>query len=152
MHDVDLSYYYILQFNGEINVVCLKVFTSLFSKSDRRSNARSVGRRARRNLLYGVFFFAKLFSLRLWSQRKKRTIDLDMQCGFCLSTQSISCSFLRFFFWQKKRKRKSLAKRKARERSFALASATNAPRVGSAVAFWKKRRKNSQQTTPWSAR
>ena len=60
-----------------MNIVCLKVFTSLFSKSDRRSNARSVGRRARRNLSYGVFFFAKLFSLRLWSQRKKRTNDLS---------------------------------------------------------------------------
>ena len=54
-----------------------------------------------------------------------------------LSTQSISCSFVRFFFWQKKRKRKSLAKRKARIRDFASAEATNAPRVGSAVAFGK---------------
>ena len=36
-----------------------------------------------------------------------------------LSTQSNSYSLIRFFFWQKKRKRKSLAKRKARMRDFA---------------------------------
>jgi hypothetical protein len=34
----------------------------------------------RRNLFFGVFFFAKLFSLRLWSQRKKRISDLENAC------------------------------------------------------------------------
>ena len=34
----------------------------------------------RRNLLFGVFFFAKLFSLRLWSQRKKRVNNVENAC------------------------------------------------------------------------
>ena len=100
----------------------------------------------RRVLFCQAFFFAPLVS------KKKADYRFRYVMLVYLSTQSISCSFVRFFFWQKKRKRKSLAKRKARMRDFASAEATNAPRVGSAVAFWKKRRKNSQQTTPWRHR
>ena len=56
----------------------IKVFPSLFSKSDRPSNARSVGRASQgAKQIHGVFFFAKLFSLRLWYQRKKRIMSLD---------------------------------------------------------------------------
>jgi len=41
----------------------MKVFTSLFPKSDRQSNARSVGRRAHAAKSFlQRFFFAKLFS------------------------------------------------------------------------------------------
>ena len=72
--------------------------------------------------------------------------------GVPLIPQALFKSLIRFFFWQKKRKRKSLAKRKARERSFALASATNAPRVGSAVAFGKATQNLFKQTTPWRHR
>ena len=36
----------------------------------------------------------------------------------------------------------SLGKKEMQKKRFASAEATNAPRVGSAVAFWKKRRKN----------
>ena len=62
--------------------VFLKVFTSLFSKSDRRSNARSVGRRAHAaKSPTRAFLFAKLFLLRFFCQKKKRTNDLKRLYG-----------------------------------------------------------------------
>ena len=39
-----------------------------------------VAARTRRNISCGVFFFAKLFSLRLYCQRKKRVSDLKRFC------------------------------------------------------------------------
>ena len=70
-----------MQFSCQLNIVCLKVFPSLFSKSDRRSNARSVGRRAHAaKSLTRAFLFAKLFLLRFFCQKKKRISEEEMLC------------------------------------------------------------------------
>ena len=100
----------------------------------------------RRVLFFQAFFFAPLVS------KKKADYRFRYVMLVYLSTQSNSYSLIRFFFWQKKRKRKSLAKRKARIRDFASAEATNAPRVGSAVAFGKATQNLFKQTTPWRHR
>ena len=50
-----------------------------------------------------------------------------------------------FFFGRRSAKKKAWQKRNAQKELFrSLRRATNAPRVGWAVAFWKKRRKNFQ--------
>ena len=62
-----------------------------------------VAARTRRNLSCGVFFFAKLFSLRLYCQRKKRVNDLKRlcvergtpTCVFSLRALPEAASFLR---------------------------------------------------------
>ena len=55
----------------------MKVFPSLFSKSDRPSNARSVGRSSQRaKSSTRAFLFAKLFLLRFFCQKKKRMLRM----------------------------------------------------------------------------
>ena len=115
---------------------CGKVFPPLFSKSDRRSNARSVGRLRRGEISFSAFSFAKLFFCACCVKRKAE-IDLDFLYVERKIPVYLSYPKARFFLWQSKRKEKSLAKKKARAEDFASAEATNAPRVGSAVAFGK---------------
>ena len=134
----------------------MKVFPSLFSKSDRQSNARSVGRRAHaakspfRRVLFGQareslatpggakrsqFSFAPLVS------KKKADYRFRYVMLVYLSTQSNSYSLIRFFFWQKKRKRKSLAKRQARKRDFAACARRPTLRALDRRSLLGKRRK-----------
>ena len=66
-----------LQFMGEFSGEACGKFCVAFSKATADpTRGALVAARTRRNLLFGVFFFAKLFSLRLWYQRKKRVSDL----------------------------------------------------------------------------
>ena len=58
-----------------------KVFASLFSKSDRPSNARSVGRLRRGEISFSAFLFCQAFFLRLLCQRKKRISNLKRLCA-----------------------------------------------------------------------
>jgi hypothetical protein len=63
-----------LGFIGDFTAMSFESFRPPFSKGGANpTRGALVAARTRRNLLFGVFFFAKLFSLRLWSQRKKRT-------------------------------------------------------------------------------
>jgi hypothetical protein len=72
---------YKLQFVGEgRSVFAVKGFASLSQKRPPIQRAERWSPPQRRNLLFGVFFFAKLFSLRLWSQRKKRVSDSKNTC------------------------------------------------------------------------
>ena len=108
---------FIDEFSGE---ACLKSFARAFSKSSSGPPRSAVALASakhpfRRVLFCQAFFFAPLVS------KKKAVYRFRYTMWVFLSTQSISCSFVRFFFWQKKRKRKSLAKRKARIRDFASA-------------------------------
>ena len=64
-------------FVGDFTAKPVESFASLFSKATADpTRGALVAARTRRNLLIGVFFFAKLFSLRLYCQRKKRVSDL----------------------------------------------------------------------------
>ena len=56
-------------------------FCVAFSKATAHpTRGALVAARTRRNLLIGVFFFAKLFSVRLYCQRKKRVSALERHC------------------------------------------------------------------------
>ena len=60
---------------------CGKFFRRFFQKATAHpTRGALVAARTRRNISCGVFFFAKLFSLRLYCQRKKRVIDLERLC------------------------------------------------------------------------
>ena len=62
-------------------VSCGKFFRRFFQKATAHpTRGALVAARTRRNLLIGVFFFAKLFSLRLYCQRKKRVSNLKRLC------------------------------------------------------------------------
>ena len=63
-----------------------------------------------------------------------------------LAKQSLFKSFTRFFFWQSKRKRKSLAKRKARIGDFAACARRPTLRALDLRHLLKKVDENSQQT------
>ena len=66
--------------------------------------------------------------------------------GVPLAKQSLFKSFTRFFFWQSKRKRKSLAKRKARIGDFAACARRPTLRALDRRSLLKKRRKTFNLT------
>ena len=109
--------------------VFLKVFTSLFSKSDRRSNARSVGRSSQR----AKFLYPSKAPPKGECRASARQRGTTQVGGSPFSTK-LFLNRLSAFLLLPLAQKKSLAKENAVV-YFASAEATNAPRVGSAVAF-----------------
>ena len=83
-----------LMFMGDFATKPVGKFCVAFPKATAHpTRGALVAARTRRNLLIGVFFFAKLFSLRLYCQRKKRINDLKM---LCVERGPPTCAVLHF--------------------------------------------------------
>ena len=64
---------------GDVTANLLGKFCVAFSKATAHpTRGALVARRNERNIFFRHFFFAKLFSLCLWYQRKKRAMNLDL--------------------------------------------------------------------------
>ena len=122
----------------------LKVFTSLFSKSDRPSNARSVGRRAhaakhllRRVLFCQAFFFAPLLPKKKAGKQFKKALCGKGNPPTCAVPLCQACGLSFTPLW-----------RFGRVREFRPLRRATADRGGSDELL-KKLEQNFHQTAPW---